>query len=88
MSTLSLSCSLPIHILFKVFLLSDFMREGGTFIHLDLMSCILELILSISSLVGSLLLSWITDEEKGLRDFLVRRLSLVLAGLILILLFF
>jgi len=72
----------------KVFLLSERMRLAGTFIHFDLMSCILELILSISSRVGSLFFYWITDDENGFKDFRVKRLSRVFAGLILILLLF
>lgn len=72
----------------SVFLLSDRHRLSGTFIHLDLMSCILELILIISYLVCILFLSWITEDENGLSDFLVKSDYLVLAGEILIILFF
>lgn len=74
--------------LLNVFLLSDLIKLAGTFMHLDLISCILEFILSMSSRVGSRFLSWMTDDEKGLSDFLVSRLSRVFAGLILIMLFF
>jgi hypothetical protein len=55
---------------------------------LDLMSWILEVILTKSYLVCILFLSWMTDDEKGFKDLRVSRLYLVLAGLILIMLFF
>lgn len=88
MSTLSLSCSPFIQMLLSVFLLSDRYRFTGTFIHLDLISCILEFIFTRSSLVWIRFLSWMTEEEKGLSDLRVNKLYLVLAGLIRIMLFF
>lgn len=48
------------------------------------MSCILELIFEIYYLVIIFFFSWIIDDEKGFKDFLVVWLSLVFTGLILI----
>ena len=56
--------------------------------HFDLMSWIFDVIFTKSSLVWIRFLSWMTDDEKGLRDLRVSRLYRVLAGLILIMLFF
>lgn len=87
-STLSFSCYPFIQMLLRVFLLSDLHSLTGPFIHLDLMSWILDVILTKSYLVCIRFLSWITDDEKGFKDLRVSRLYLVLAGLILIMLFF
>jgi hypothetical protein len=56
--------------------------------HFDFINCILEFIFNRSYFVGIRRLSCITDDENGFNDCLVSRLSLVFAGLILILLFF
>lgn len=55
--------------------------------HFDLMSSNFELILRISFFVGISFLSCITEDEKGLSGLRINALSLVLAGLILILCF-
>ena len=57
---------------------------GLTFMHLLLISWILEFIFYTSSLVSTFFFSWRMDEEKGFKESLVVKLSLVLAGLILI----
>lgn len=74
--------------LLSVFLLSERTRLTGIFMHLDLISWILEFIFRRSYFVGILRLSWMTDDENGFNDCLVSRLSRVFVGLILILLFF
>lgn len=75
---------MSIQILLRVFLLSDLPKRGLTFMHLLLMSWILEFIFRISSLVRIFFFYWIIEDENGFRDLRVVWLSLVLAGLILI----